>query len=543
GHAPDDFLERLDTFRLPGSYIAAKFTFTTRKYTPFRSANVPTRPPHYDLFPKVVGEIVSAFNISELRLSLTQGSWRNTLWGDTADFSSPAGAEGDFDPRILEIWVRPHTGFSPDGNWRTLIRALSGIFCGSFSQIESKFTIIPQLDNLPSSNVVSVESGNARYLNRTLGRYGVLPHESVCTENLTPWKKLLPCKAKRGLSQLLNPQRLFSSSYNSVQLKIKHFCVNDACKVMGLELMQTEAVVFYSEAFQKGFAFSKLFQSYIDKSCTLALTSVVTFSDTTGTHEQLSPIIVILFPQKFEVTPAIAKWTDHNRTAFFEVKELLASRSFIDFEIKFDRNIDKNFKFFENHITIHTYLTGNNQRQGSIVSLIDNKNDENVRVLYSHVIPWYVRIHFHTLKIFGCGALIKPESMFYRPAIDRYTPHYLEIVLMIKRETFYKLSIEFEKSLLRWTEYPPDAHHGFYIPAPSITFRFKNSAGKRIYGEVLLVTLPTPDFSMPYNVICLVCTFNQFSTNFEFIDSSPLMEKTLKISEDYRWAINFAAGR
>lgn len=24
--------------------------------------------------------------------------------------------------------------------------------------------------------------------------------------------------------------------------------------------------------------------------------------------------------------------------------------------------------------------------------------------------------------------------------------------------------------------------------------------------EVLIVTLPTPDFSMPYNVICLACT-------------------------------------
>ena len=28
----------------------------------------------------------------------------------------------------------------------------------------------------------------------------------------------------------------------------------------------------------------------------------------------------------------------------------------------------------------------------------------------------------------------------------------------------------------------------------------------RIYTEVLLVSLPTPDFSMPYNVICLTCT-------------------------------------
>ena len=27
-----------------------------------------------------------------------------------------------------------------------------------------------------------------------------------------------------------------------------------------------------------------------------------------------------------------------------------------------------------------------------------------------------------------------------------------------------------------------------------------------MYTEVLLITLPTPDFSMPYNVICLTCT-------------------------------------
>merc|ERR1712018_1045207 len=27
-----------------------------------------------------------------------------------------------------------------------------------------------------------------------------------------------------------------------------------------------------------------------------------------------------------------------------------------------------------------------------------------------------------------------------------------------------------------------------------------------IYTEILLVSLPTPDFSMPYNVICLACT-------------------------------------
>jgi phosphatidylinositol glycan class T len=28
----------------------------------------------------------------------------------------------------------------------------------------------------------------------------------------------------------------------------------------------------------------------------------------------------------------------------------------------------------------------------------------------------------------------------------------------------------------------------------------------QLYTETLLITLPTPDFSMPYNVICLACT-------------------------------------
>ena len=31
----------------------------------------------------------------------------------------------------------------------------------------------------------------------------------------------------------------------------------------------------------------------------------------------------------------------------------------------------------------------------------------------------------------------------------------------------------------------------------------------QLYTESLLVNLPTPDFSMPYNVICLACTVSK----------------------------------
>ena len=45
----------------------------------------------------------------------------------------------------------------------------------------------------------------------------------------------------------------------------------------------------------------------------------------------------------------------------------------------------------------------------------------------------------------------------------------------------------------------------------TVYFLFFSSEDKktfflRLHTESLLVTLPTPDFSMPYNVICLACT-------------------------------------
>ena len=54
----------------------------------------------------------------------------------------------------------------------------------------------------------------------------------------------------------------------------------------------------------------------------------------------------------------------------------------------------------------------------------------------------------------------------------------------------------------------------------------------RLHTETLLVTLPTPDFSMPYNVICLACTvvaiaFGSFHnlTTRRFIVQDPTKQK------------------
>lgn len=44
------------------------------------------------------------------------------------------------------------------------------------------------------------------------------------------------------------------------------------------------------------------------------------------------------------------------------------------------------------------------------------------------------------------------------------------------------------------------------LPLSSFPSSDGSSYFVRLYTEPLLVNLPTPDFSMPYNVICLTCT-------------------------------------
>ena len=52
----------------------------------------------------------------------------------------------------------------------------------------------------------------------------MLPGENVCTENLTPWKKLLPCGAKRGLSTFLNADHIHSTKYHNLGLSLRKVC-------------------------------------------------------------------------------------------------------------------------------------------------------------------------------------------------------------------------------------------------------------------------------------------------------------------------------
>jgi len=61
------------------------------------------------------------------------------------------------------------------------------------------------------------------------------------------------------------------------------------------------------------------------------------------------------------------------------------------------------------------------------------------------------------------------DKTHFIPGKDRSRPHQLEVVFRLRPESITKISMEFDRAFLKWTEYPPDANHGFYINSAVIS--------------------------------------------------------------------------
>lgn len=175
-------------------------------------------------------------------------------------------------------------------------------------------------------------------------------------------------------------------------------------------------------------------------------------------------------------------------------------------------------------------MTGYGQERGGMHIVITNPHAHSQRVVYLESLPWFLRPYMHTLSIFGATT----ENMYYTPAIDRRKGTQLELLLEVPPLSTVEMTYEFEKAILRYTEYPPDANRGFDIPPAIVRVLPSNESsvdqGSYLRTTSLLLPLPTPDFSMPYNVIILTSTvialgfgsiFNLLIRRFVLVGEAP----------------------
>lgn len=170
-------------------------------------------------------------------------------------------------------------------------------------------------------------------------------------------------------------------------------------------------------------------------------------------------------------------------------------------------------------------FTGYGQERGGVQSVLTNLSPtETVEIVYLESLPWFMKPYLHTLNAAVSSTSGSPQSsslhdktgssaikdILYRPALDRQRGTHLELRLQIPPGSTLTLTYYFEKAILRYTEYPPDANRGFDVAPAVIRILPLHSSSRSestyLRTTSLLLPLPTPDFSMPYNVIILTST-------------------------------------
>ena len=178
----ESFHEELLFTPLATNDIVSHFRFTT--LVPTASAPFGR---HFGLLSRFVGELRDAHDLEEFSVSLARGVWNEERWGYSPE-SVPPGAE-------VSAWFGAGV---PEGDvwsaWRSLTNALSGQLCASLNFLDLTTSASPKYSFTPRgvANISRSDGGSGRFMR------GTLPGENVCTENLTPWKKMLPCQGKRG---------------------------------------------------------------------------------------------------------------------------------------------------------------------------------------------------------------------------------------------------------------------------------------------------------------------------------------------------------
>ncbi|KAI0523010.1 hypothetical protein KFK09_005400 [Dendrobium nobile] len=530
----EEFTEELLLKPLPDRKVLAHFHFQSSAPPSIANGR------HHRLFPKAIAQLARKFQIRELELSFTQGRWNYERWGGF-DPMSAANAK----PPGVELWAAFDLPLNEiDHTWKNLTHALSGLFCASINFLESSAAY-----SAPSWGFHS---------NSSKLRYGALPREAVCTENLTPWLKLLPCRDKTGIALLLNRPSIYRSHYHSQRLRLiasefTGIILEQALTVVLQPTMRSNSLASSGYGFlQPSWSISSLFGKEVVGQCVLAKTSRIFFElekDLAFKVDKLQPLSS-WNTSAFELSGI----PNSNIRELNAVKNLGSSVLYV-FEVSNSNDhipLDVGIRWKIPlvwscpHAPFHMnrYLMGSGNERGSIaISLRSTHLHERfskasdgcaVHAVIFQVVPWYVKVYYHTLHIFldGKTQIISDvvRKMKISPSEDKLSPGSMELLLRfpcnIQSAT---LTLDFDKGFLHIDEYPPDANQGFDIPSALVTFpdfncsrsyqlddsihykspllsKFQEGNPVQTYTEVLLVPLTTPDFSMPYNVITFTCT-------------------------------------
>ena len=410
--AQSTFDERLDFYPLANGLLLAHFQFTQT----IDNLSATDWVADYGSFPGAIYETVQAYGVAEFRLSFGRGRWDQRLWGQAPFDLANSGIQ-------LHAWFG-RDGVAVDQRWAKLGHTLSGLFCASVGLLSEAKTSVPGLSFARPAGGASL-------------RYGVLPREAVCTENLTPWTKMLPCMANAGIAELLNPTAIYDSRYNLMDMAV-------ARRGSAVEIKQGLAVVVDLQRWNKAldWSLSSLFGKKITRLC--------------PPSAERAEISLHLDTALGRLLERNGSNTDQNtgRVRYTGQAALVQQNIGIDF----NDNGTPPSTLAPSEILVERHLTGSGQERGTLFTRIENVSGAGVELVGLEVLPWYLRLSMHTLR-----TSITLGSLHYSPAVDRRKPAQIEYRVALPAGAVMTMELDFEMTLLRYSEYPLDPNRGFDI--------------------------------------------------------------------------------
>lgn len=565
----------------------------------------------------IIDLITAQFSEELLVQPLADG---NTLfpekWGHPQLPVHPPGAtlQSRFLPRLQDMQELLYA-------WGNLTHILSGMFCSSLN-----FLADPAMVAMPSYAFGPHNSSQA-----SQWFFGSLPREAVCTENLTPWLKLLPCQGRQGLTQLMDRPTLYGASYHAMRVHLQvpaqqtdSICTvapsgNEICPAQPQQgfsksnqghdstpwsqhlssrpatLTQTLTLVLrpeqmhtsdealspfdnFGKVMHPDLDLQRLFNKLGAGACPKATHTHIYFhmpkptlaeANTSSTFSDLQGIDNAMY----SVTPApdtvisssSGVFLLFNLTADQASQQSAAAEKCLQPKLTW-RQQPELWQAEDPPVKVQQFVAGRYGDRGSLILQLnihersrsrmlgadvqqngDHRtglnSTQNLRFCILQMVPWYFRLLHHTMQLTVDDKVIHLDDVLMahhlEPAEGPGTTALLELCLKLPAATnAASLTIDFQKAFLTVFDHPPDAHRGFDIPAALFTFldarpdhqgpwmitqqantvknasfedhnimqHFSRFKGHQIYTTGVLVPLPTPDFSMPYNVCCLSCT-------------------------------------
>lgn len=300
--------------------------------------------------------------------------------------------------------------------------------------------------------------------------YSSLPYEFYCKENLVSALKFIKKIEPEGLVKLISQDEIARSDYSFMSFKVR--------KNQGSYSVTN--TIAYKTRLSTSQAGNSLFSKYAHS------------------HDDEASVCVGCSSKIFVNSGFELKKVQHSSNLFQYLQERQSVLS--------DKTVQST-----------RFLTGRSfDRHIQFVHDIENLMDDNVLVTVSDNLPYFFKTFISTLNITLFNTRTNktvelPKNEIHKYLHVKYTERHDILVTLskIKIESSEKLkiTINLEKKLLHFEDYPNDPNRGFDIPHMPVYYTVDSISQKwkQTFSNSLLVLLPEPDFSMPFNVNAVTC--------------------------------------